>query len=155
MFGTLSRVNSDDLVAHATGCQCHSGAKCICGTIKEESHDLKIDTTRQTLHEARAKPKLTTAQSESHLTVFANGHHKPCHRSNNTAHVSGMPYKIPRPHTLHGHSSFAALARTENNYNVKPDAPSPASRSMDTLSFRIPTSMHSLETVNARQIVCL
>ncbi|KAF3037831.1 hypothetical protein E8E12_007881 [Didymella heteroderae] len=138
MPGALSRVNSNDSPAHANGCQCHSGGKCICGTIKEESLDLKIDTSRQTLHEARAKPKLTTAQSESHLTVFANGHHKPCHRSNNTAHVSGMPYKIPRPHTLHGQSSFAALARNDNNYNVKPEAPAPASRSMDTLSLSNP-----------------
>jgi hypothetical protein len=107
----------------------------VCGTIKEEPLELKVDTGRQTLHETRAKPKLTTAQSESQLTVFANGHHKPCHRSNNTAHVSGMPYKIPRPHTLHGHSSFAALARTDNSYTIKPEAPTPASRSMDTLSL--------------------
>lgn len=34
--------------------------------------------------------------------VFANGHHKPSHRLNNAAHVSGVPYKIPRSHTLHG-----------------------------------------------------
>lgn len=138
MPGAISRVNSNDGSARASGCQCHAGAKCICGTIKEETLDLKPDIGRQTLHEARAKPKLTTAQSESHLTVFANGHHKPCHRSNNTAHVSGMPYKIPRPHTLHGHSSFAALGRNDNNYNVKPEVPNTATRSMDTLSLSNP-----------------
>jgi hypothetical protein len=74
-----------------------------------------------------------TTQSESHLTVFANGHHKPCHRNNNTAHVSGAPYKIPRPHTLHGHSAFAALTQGGNSYNSKSEAP--ATRSMDTLSL--------------------
>ncbi|KAF2130445.1 hypothetical protein P153DRAFT_366032 [Dothidotthia symphoricarpi CBS 119687] len=113
-------------------CQCHSGGKCICGTIKSETLDLKLDTARQSLHEARAKPKLTTTHSESQLTVFANGHHKPCHRNNNTAHVSGAPYKIPRPHTLHGHSSFAALTQSNHSYS-KPDVP--ATRSMDTLSL--------------------
>ena len=46
-----------------------------------------------------------------------------------------MPYKIPRPHTLHGHSSFAALGRADSGYNVQSDAPAPASRSMDTLSL--------------------
>lgn len=104
----------------------------MCGSIKKESLDSKPDMVRQTLHEARAKPKLTSTQSESHLTVFANGHHKPCHRNNNTAHVSGAPYKIPRPHTLHGHSEFAALNK-DNAYN-KPQTPA-TTRSMDTLSL--------------------
>jgi hypothetical protein len=118
-------------LAHDGRCQCHSGAKCICGT-KKDDLDLKIDTSRQTLHDARAKPKLTGTHSESHLTVFANGHHKPCHRNNNTAHVSGMPYKIPRPHTLHGHSAFAALAQ-DKSARSKPDVQT--TRSMDTLSL--------------------
>ncbi|KAF1829798.1 hypothetical protein BDW02DRAFT_583398 [Decorospora gaudefroyi] len=122
---------SDDALAHDDRCQCHLGAKCVCG-IKSEDLDLKIDTSRQTLHEARAKPKLTAAHSESHLTVFANGHHKPCHRNNNSAHVSGLPYKIPRPHTLHGHSAFAALTQEKNGHS-KPEVPT--ARSMDTLSL--------------------
>jgi len=122
---------SDITLAHDNRCQCHSGGKCLCGTKKEEI-DLKIDTTRQTLHDARAKPKLTATHSESHLTVFANGHHKPCHRNNNSAHVSGLPYKIPRPHTLHGHAAFSALSQ-EKSTRSKPEPP--ATRSMDTLSL--------------------
>lgn len=51
---------------------------------------------------SRPKPRLTSAHSDTQLTVFANGHHKPCHRLNNSAHTSGAPYKIPRPHTLNG-----------------------------------------------------
>lgn len=124
--------NSDHFLAHDSRCQCHSGGKCICGTVKE-TVDLKLDTSRQTLHDTRTKPKLTTTHSESHLTVFANGHHKPCHRNNNSAHVSGAPYKIPRPHTLHGHAAFAALSQGTNSYNTKPEAP--ATRSLDTLSL--------------------
>ncbi|EDU40961.1 copper fist dna binding domain protein [Pyrenophora tritici-repentis] len=115
---------------HDNRCQCHSGGKCLCGT-KKEDVELKVDTTRQTLHDARAKPKLTGTHSESHLTVFANGHHKPCHRNNNSAHISGLPYKIPRPHTLHGHSAFAALSQDKGSRS-KPEAST--TRSMDTHS---------------------
>ncbi|PVI05039.1 hypothetical protein DM02DRAFT_125081 [Periconia macrospinosa] len=111
-------------------CCCHSGAKCICG-IKKESVDLHLDTSKQTLHEVRARPKVTTTHSENNLTVFANGHHRPCHRNNNSAHVSGAPYKIPRPHTLHGHSAFTSFAQG----NVYPPVDAPAPRSMDTHSL--------------------
>lgn len=132
--GSDSDEASNDDTAHDNRCNCHSGAKCICGIKKEPIDlrlDLRLDTSRQTLHDARAKPKLTSTHSESTLTVFANGHHKPCHRNNNTAHVSGMPYKIPRPHTLHGHADFAALGQG-NGYGQGGAA---AARSMDTLSL--------------------
>lgn len=129
--GTAVLDDSDTSLAHDDGCQCHFGGKCLCG-IKKEDLDLRLETGRQTLHDARAKPKLSATHSESHLTVFANGHHKPCHRNNNSAHVSGLPYKIPRPHTLHGHSAFAALGQT----TMTPNQPEvPATRSMDTLSL--------------------
>ncbi len=98
----------------------------------KEPSDVNVDSNRLSLHEARTKPKLVTTQSEPHLTFFANGHHRPCHRINNTAHVSGAPYRISRPHTLHGSAAFAALAQGGNGYgqlNV------PATRSMDTLSL--------------------
>jgi hypothetical protein len=88
-----------------------------------------------------------TAHSESHLTVFSNGHHKPCHRNNNTAHVSGAPYKIPRPHTLHGHSAFAALNQGGSSYNSKSETP--ATRSMDTLSLSN-TEYHAMFGSNQR-----
>jgi hypothetical protein len=99
--------------------------------VKKDPIDLKLDTSRLTLHAARAKPKLTSTQSESTLTVFANGHHKPCHRNNNTAHISGAPYKINRPHTLHGPAAFATF--TKINSTVPSDGAS--QRSMDTLSL--------------------
>ncbi|KAF2020871.1 hypothetical protein BU24DRAFT_446010 [Aaosphaeria arxii CBS 175.79] len=121
---------------HASGtddsCGCHSGSKCICGG-KKDPLDLKVDTGKQTLHAARTKPKLTATQSESTLTVFANGHHKPCHRNNNTAHISGAPYnyKHGRPHTLHGHAAFASY--TQGNTCGQPDAK--AQRALDTHSL--------------------
>lgn len=116
--------------ADAKACCCHSGAKCICG-VKKESVDLRLDTSKQTLHDVRARPKAVTTHSENNLTVFANGHHRPCHRNNNSAHVSGAPYKIPRPHTLHGHSAFTSFTQG-NSY---PQLEDPAPRSMDTLSL--------------------
>lgn len=96
---------------------------------------MALDSTKQSLHDARAKPKLVTTHSDSHLTVFSNGHHKPCHRNNNSAHVSGAPYKIPRPHTLHGHAAFASLGQNGNSYNSSSKPEPQATRSMDTLSL--------------------
>jgi hypothetical protein len=126
--------DNGDAKVDGNGCRCHSGAKCICG---KDTHALKLDTGKHTLHNARQKPKLNTTHSESTLTVFANGHHKPCHRNNNSAHVSGAPYKIPRPHTLHGHSAFAGYS--QDCLQRLQDIPEPsAPRSMDTLSLSDP-----------------
>ncbi|KAF2276691.1 uncharacterized protein EI97DRAFT_490101 [Westerdykella ornata] len=119
-----------DPVNNGNRCCCHSGAKCICG-LKKENLDLKLDTTKLSLHAARAKPRLTSAHSENTLTVFANGHHKPCHRNNNTAHESGAPYKLNRPHTLHGGAAFASLRQTPSA--TLSDRSN--QRSMDTLSL--------------------
>jgi len=96
---------SDLLAVDAHGCHCHHGAKCICG-VKVDALDPISETQPLKLqhHAAKPRPGLSTAHSESTLTVFANGHHKPCHRFNNTAHTSGAPYKIPRPHSLHASS---------------------------------------------------
>lgn len=91
-------------------CCCPHGGKCICSTIKEEEakEPIKVEppkketckkSTVPTKSLSQRKPRLTSHQSEGHLTVFANGHHKPCHRNNNAAHESGVPYKLPRPHT--------------------------------------------------------
>lgn len=89
-----------------SGCCCYTGTKCTCG-IKKEPLTLKLDTNFQKhIQQAnRSKPRLTSTQSDTQLTVFANGHHKPCHRLNNAAHTSGAPYKIPRHNTLNGPSS--------------------------------------------------
>lgn len=117
-----------DVKVHDNRCGCHSGAKCICGV--KEPADLRLDTSKQTLHHVRARPKVTATHSESNLTVFANGHHRPCHRNNNTAHVSGVPYKIPRPHTLHG-TAFEQYMKSPS-YS-QPEAP--LQRSVDTFSL--------------------
>ncbi|KAK7545968.1 hypothetical protein BKA81DRAFT_94452 [Phyllosticta paracitricarpa] len=130
--GSINIGSSLNFVATSTGCKCHSGEKCICG-IKKEPGDLKLDTgfpkTGALLN--KNKPRLTTAHSETTLTVFANGHHKPCHRLNNMAHTSGAPYKIPRHNTHHGsvHRSHDNLAEV---YSKSMD---PARRSVDSLNL--------------------
>ncbi|KAI9769090.1 MAG: hypothetical protein M1840_004441 [Geoglossum simile] len=52
------------------------------------------------------KPKLTSTQSDGSLTIFSNGHHKPAHKHNHLAH-NCAPYKIPKPHSIHGSSDVA------------------------------------------------
>lgn len=41
------------------------------------------------------------------LTIFRDGHHKPAHKHNDMAHKCGLPYTIPRSHTIH-HPSDAS-----------------------------------------------
>lgn len=53
------------------------------------------------------KPALSTTRSEGALMIFTNGHHKPAYKHNDMAHKCGAPYKIPRSHTVHGHSDMA------------------------------------------------
>jgi hypothetical protein len=52
------------------------------------------------------KPKLTSTHSDGSLTIFSNGHHKPVHKHNHLAH-NCAPYKIPKPHSIHGSSDVA------------------------------------------------
>ncbi|EON68597.1 hypothetical protein W97_07855 [Coniosporium apollinis CBS 100218] len=100
-------------------CRCYSGLPCICG-MKREHHDLKMPTgLSKASHPMKHRPPLTATHSEANMTVFANGHHKPYHRLNNAAHTSGVPYKIPRAHTLHGPSYHSRdhLQQTDGSEN--------------------------------------
>jgi hypothetical protein len=55
------------------------------------------------------KSKPMVCKSEPKLTVVTNGHHKPIHRNNNSAHTSGAPYqKLSRPHSIIGTSALAS-----------------------------------------------
>lgn len=123
-------VSNHTAVNNENRCCCHSGDKCICG-VKKDGLDLTLDIGKQTLHAARARPKVSAAHSETTLTVFANGHHQPCHRKNNTAHVSGAPYKLSRPHTLHGAAAFGHLS-PGNVYGCSETSPQ---RAVDTHSL--------------------
>lgn len=66
--------------------------------------------------EKRVRARALTVQSEgSGLTVFTNGHHKPVHKHNNMAHKCGLPYVVPRAHTIHGASPSGLANRSVDN----------------------------------------
>ncbi len=61
-----------------------------------------VPPTRST---SSRKPRLLKADSDNSLTVFTNGHHKPVHKHNDSAHKCGLPYKIPIPHSVPGNDA--------------------------------------------------
>ena len=92
-------------------CCCTHGARCTCALKKDHldpvpESDVPRAMPLPSSTDSR-KPRLSTAQSDSSLTVFTNGHHKPVHKNNHAAHECGLPYKIPRPHSIHGHPDLA------------------------------------------------
>ena len=83
--------------AETKSCFCNHGSPCICGS-RKESNDHKshqASSTKTYANSMRNKSRLPNRLCESNLTIFTNGHHKPCHRLNNTAHTSGIPYRVP------------------------------------------------------------
>ena len=65
-----------------------------------------------------SKPRLYKTASDNAMTHFANGHHKPVHKHNDSAHKSGLPYKIPIPHSVQGNSDVARRS-TDSLPNLK------------------------------------
>ncbi|KXT04394.1 hypothetical protein AC578_3574 [Pseudocercospora eumusae] len=122
-------------VAEEQGCCCGHGGKCSCSIVKKEAQ--MQGTTPPHGPAVSHKPRLETTKSDGSITVFANGHHKPVHRKNHTAHECGMPYKMPmsRSHTEHSVSqvarrsvdslplSMSAKYNTPPVYNPQPLAP--------------------------------
>ncbi len=87
-------------------CCCSHGMRCTCALKKEyleavpEIVDIPVVPPRRSA--SSSKPRLLKAGSENSLTVFTNGHHKPVHKHNDSAHKCGLPYKIPIPHSVPG-----------------------------------------------------
>jgi hypothetical protein len=63
----------------------------------------------------KRRPRALTANSEGGLTIFTNGHHKPVHKHNNMAHKCGLPYVVPRAHSIHGPSPSGMANRSVDN----------------------------------------
>lgn len=86
-------------------CRCVHGQRCSCALKKDHHLDPVPETglppTQSTTAVEPRKPRLTSTKSESTLTVFRDGHHKPMHKHNDMAHKCGLPYTIPRSHTVH------------------------------------------------------
>ena len=87
-------------------CCCSHGMRCTCALKKEyldpvPEIDLPVIPPRRSA--SSSKPRLLKAGScDNPLTVFTNGHHKPVHKHNDSAHKCGLPYKIPIPHSVPG-----------------------------------------------------
>ncbi|KAL2354914.1 hypothetical protein BJ546DRAFT_48351 [Cryomyces antarcticus] len=123
-----NRSDSTEASDDADLCQCMHHAKCICTLLKRERGTLDElfvadDVPSKPKPITKAKPRLTATQSETHLTVFANGHHKPIHRNNNAAQECGVPYTRSRPQTMHG--AAGALYRSVESL--------PLARNADTM----------------------
>ena len=91
-------------------CACAHGQRCICALKKEHHLDTVPETglpPAQPLVVEVKKPRLTSTKSESTLTIFRDGYHKPVHKHNDMAHKCGLPYTIPRSHSLHSMSEIA------------------------------------------------
>jgi len=84
--------------------------KCTCA-LKKEHLDPVPEVESPIVAPKRStssrKPRLLKAGSDNSLTVFTNGHHKPVHKHNDSAHKCGLPYTIPIPHSVHGNADVA------------------------------------------------
>ena len=92
-------------------CCCNHGMRCTCALKKDHTLELVPEMDLPVIPPIRTtsskKPPLAKAGSDNSLTVFANGHHKPIHKHNDSAHQCGMPYKIPIPHSVSGNADVA------------------------------------------------
>lgn len=100
-----SDAGSDIGLPEQKKCCCSHGMRCTCA-LKKAYMDLVPEIDVPVVPPRRSasssKPRLIKAGSDTSMTVFTNGHHKPVHRHNDSAHKCGLPYKIPIPHSVPG-----------------------------------------------------
>ncbi|KAI4263163.1 MAG: hypothetical protein L6R42_001685 [Xanthoria sp. 1 TBL-2021] len=91
-------------IADVKTCCCTHGSRCTCA-LKKEYLDSVPETCLPKPSPASLiarKPRLQSTNSETSLTHFTNGHHKPVHKHNDAHNKLGTPYKIPIPHSISG-----------------------------------------------------
>ncbi|KAL3479918.1 hypothetical protein BJX99DRAFT_54340 [Aspergillus californicus] len=94
-------------------CGCTHGQRCTCA-LKKEPHldpvpETDVAPPPAAVSDPPRKPQLTSTKSESTLTIFRDGHHKPAHKHNDMAHKCGLPYTIPRSHTIHADAARRSM----------------------------------------------
>ncbi|KAJ5168709.1 uncharacterized protein N7482_004303 [Penicillium canariense] len=128
-------------------CGCSHGQRCTCA-LKKETH---LDPVPETglppsqpsvPAELPRKPHLTSTKSESTLTIFRDGHHKPAHKHNDMAHKCGLPYTIPRSHTIHHPSDMPRRSVDHLPLTASAFVQEPLSLSMDPHPQSQPGSQH-------------
>ncbi|KAI5807391.1 hypothetical protein DFH27DRAFT_317041 [Peziza echinospora] len=87
-------------------CTCCHGGRCTCAVKKDAPPalrtvpELQAELQRSGAAPAEARrPRIQSTQSEGSLTTFANGHHRPTHRSH---HAHGIS-----PYTISGHADHS------------------------------------------------
>ncbi|KAH8154144.1 uncharacterized protein LAJ45_01912 [Morchella importuna] len=97
--GACHATNEDGDAKNGASCNCCHGGRCTC-SLKKEPHldpvpELSAsESCASTTPPEVRKPRLQMTQSESSLTTFANGHHRPTHKHHGSIHGSS-PYTIP------------------------------------------------------------
>ncbi|KAL9604691.1 MAG: hypothetical protein Q9219_000411 [cf. Caloplaca sp. 3 TL-2023] len=91
-------------------CCCTHGQRCTCALKKEYLESVpETGLPKPSLASFMArKPRLSATNSETSLTHFSNGHHKPIHKHNDAHTKLGTPYKIPIPHSISGNQDIAS-----------------------------------------------
>ncbi|KAL8744820.1 MAG: hypothetical protein Q9184_007950, partial [Pyrenodesmia sp. 2 TL-2023] len=125
---TLGNVASD-----GKACCCTHGARCTCALKKEYLESVpETGLPKPSTSLLARKPRLSATNSESSLTHFTNGHHKPVHKHNDAHNKLGAPYKIPIPHSIKGNQDIASKSSDSLPLRKSLDyAPSPL---QDTIS---------------------
>ncbi|KAI5778080.1 hypothetical protein EDC01DRAFT_635053 [Geopyxis carbonaria] len=138
-----------------TSCPCSHGGRCTCALKKEPQHldavpefsapPISSSISAPALDTVRTKPRLTMTHSESSLTTFANGHHKPTHKHHSSIHGSS-PYSIPTVgHTGHTFGEH-------NGCHKAPTASAPPSVAQKPRRIKSEQSSPDLRTYPALQM---
>lgn len=107
-------------------CSCIQDQRCTCALKRDLPPRLPPGSVTQPSHGAATesrKPRLTATKSESTLVVFRDSHHKTAPKHNDMGHKCGLPYTIPRSHTIHGSSELSN--RLMDPATVPTSAPQP------------------------------
>ena len=87
-------------------CCCTHGMRCTCALKKEplntvsEMNPPVPGPIKRTM--SNKKPRLAKAGSDNTLTSFASHPHRSFHQHSESAHQSGVPFKVPIPHSVPG-----------------------------------------------------
>ena len=115
---------ADSVSGEAHSCACMTGQRCSCALKKEYLESVPENPApnrpRSRANTDTRKPRLSTTYSDPSVTHFANGHHKPVHRHNHAGQECA-PYKIPRPHSIHGPSSLSLHPYEDSSVNQTSD----------------------------------
>ena len=122
-----TEIISDTGVQDHKTCCCSHGSRCTCSLKKDyldpvPEIDMPVVPPRRST--SSRKPRLLKADSDNSLTVFTNGHHKPVHKHNLSAHECGLPYKIPIPHSVPGNDAARRSTDSLPLIRKKEEAPS-------------------------------